>query len=453
MRYSKYVHPFPIDNDMVALYHSLLIRTVFITQQEMQQINLYFERGVTDNETVKETINYLYTNCFVVNNEEEDKALYSKCIEMISEPAISNAYIVVTENCNFNCKYCFISNAVQNVRPVKVMTKETATKAVELLQRTYERQQHAYDKTITFYGGEPLLNFEIIKFFIDEVNRIRKDHYWPSDVKYALITNGSLLTKEILQSIKEYGIALSISYDVDKESHAQRADKTGNNSYDVVKQKIALCREMDVPFSLSITITKTLLEHKNNILAKILALSPQTIAFNLLIPNKDTLQDDDYYKDATDFMLDAFSQLREIGMYEDRIMRKVHSFKENKMHLYDCCASGGNQYVIAPDGTIGICHGYLNDRKYFSANVSDVGFDFREHSDYQYWKKRTPLLMPQCQECECLSICGGGCPYAADYMYGAIYELDTRFCIHAKKVLNWLIKDLYQQIKKNSYEA
>lgn len=448
MQYSKYVHLFPIEDNVIALYHALLIRTVFITNQESEEIRLYFENGTTNNNALIDTINYLYTNYFVVNNEEEDVALYSKCIELISEPAISNAYIVVTENCNFNCKYCFISNAVQNTHPVKVMTKEVASKAVMLLQRTYERQQHSYDKTITFYGGEPLLNFDVIKFFIDEVNKIKKECYWPEDVKYALITNGSLLTKDILRSIKEYGIALSISYDVDKDSHSLRLDKTGGDSYAVVKQKIDLCKEMDVPFSLSITITDTLLKHRNTILSEILQLSPLTIAFNLLIPNKYSQPSDDYYQEATSFMLDTFTKLREVGMYEDRIMRKVHSFKENKMHLYDCCAGGGNQYVIAPNGTIGICHGYLNDRKYFSANVADLDFDFREHVDYRYWKKRTPLLMPQCQNCECLSICGGGCPYAADYMYGSIYELDTRFCIHAKQVLIWLIKDLYHQITR-----
>lgn len=450
MQYSKYVHTFPVGDNVIALYHALLIRTVFITRQEAEEIRMYFAEGKTDNSVLTDTINYLYANYFVVNDKDEDAALYSKCIELISEPAISNAYIVVTENCNFNCKYCFISNAVQNAHPVKVMTKEVASKAVMLLQRTYEKQQHSYDKTITFYGGEPLLNFDVIKFFIDEVNIVKQEHYWPDDVKYALITNGSLLTKDILQTIKEYGIALSISYDVDKDSHSQRLDKSGNDSYAVVKQKIALCREMGVPFSLSITITDTLLKHKETILPEIMKLSPLTIAFNMLIPNKELPQNDDYYKEATAFMLDSFGQLRKMGMYEDRIMRKVHSFKENKMHLYDCCAGGGNQYVIAPDGTIGICHGYLNDRKYFSANVSDLDFDFREHADYKYWKKRTPLLMPQCQDCECLSICGGGCPYAADYIHGSIYELDTRFCIHAKQVLSWLINDLYHNITNST---
>ena len=228
-----------------------------------------------------------------------------------------------------------------------------------------------------------------------------------------------------------------------------KEDKSGADSYDIVRRKIALCKEMDMPFSLSITITDTLLKHRNSVLEDILRLSPQTIAFNLLIPNSGTEQNDEYYQQATDFMLDSFEKLRVVGLYEDRIMRKVHSFKENKMHLFDCCAGGGNQYVIAPDGSIGVCHGYLNNRKYFTSNVCDSDFKFIENSAFKFWKNRTPLLMEKCQDCECLSICGGGCPYAADLMHGSIYALDTRFCIHAKRVLAWLIKDLYNQIKQD----
>ncbi|WP_251620325.1 radical SAM/SPASM domain-containing protein [Odoribacter lunatus] len=438
---------------MVALYHALLVRTVFITYTEAQQLDFYFKTNDIDSDAILETIQYLYVNCYIVVNADEDNKLYNKCIELISPPAISNAYIVVTENCNFNCKYCFISNAVQHAGETKVMTNEVARQTVKLLQKTYERQQTSYDKTITFYGGEPLLNFDVICFFMDEVNRIKEKYYWPSDMKYALITNGFLLTKDILKALQGYGITLSISYDVDKESHAQRIDKNGNNSYEVVREKIGLCHEMGIPFSLSITISEVLLSRKNEVLTEILKLSPATIVFNLLIPNTQRLKNEHYYEDATDFMIQAFIRLRGIGLYEDRIMRKVRAFSENKMHLYDCCAGGGNQYVITPDGKIGICHGYLNNRKYFSSSIYDVDFDFRTQVDYLYWKKRTPLLMKQCQECECLSICGGGCPYAADYMYGSIYELDTRFCIHAKKVLDWMIKDLYYQVvnkRKNS---
>ena len=225
MQYSKYVHISHVENDVMALYHALLIRTVFLNQAELQQINSYLETNRMDHAALSDTVQYLYDNYYLVADDEEDCKLYSKCIELISPTAISNAYMVVTENCNFNCKYCFISNAVQSPGVTKVMTEEVARQAVKLLQRTYEKQQTPYDKTITFYGGEPLLNFEVIRFFMEEVERIKAQGYWPSDVKYALITNGSLLTKDILEALQKYGIALSISYDVDKESHAQRVDK------------------------------------------------------------------------------------------------------------------------------------------------------------------------------------------------------------------------------------
>lgn len=175
MRYSKYVHIVYVDDTIVALYHALLVRTVFVNYTELKQLNLYFATNQISDDKISATIQYLYANYYIITDEDEDKNLYNKCIELISSPAISNAYIVVTESCNFNCQYCFISNAVQTVeKTTKTMTPTVARQTVKLLQRTYEKQQTSYDKTITFYGGEPLLNFDVIRFFMDEVDRIKK---------------------------------------------------------------------------------------------------------------------------------------------------------------------------------------------------------------------------------------------------------------------------------------
>jgi len=444
MQYSKYTHFYNLGSDYIGVFHSLLVRTVFLSKQEKADIDAYLVEGKALSDDVKETANYLYSNYYLISSDGEDQELYRQCVEMIFPPAISNAYIVVTENCNFNCKYCFISDIVSANDKNKVMTKAVAKASVELLQRTYERQQHDYDKTITFYGGEPLLNFEIIQYFMHEVDRVKASAYWPDDVKYAIITNGSLLTKTHIDFLKQNDIALSISYDVDRLSHANRINRSGNDTFDVVRNNIQLCINEKMPYSLSITMSENTLRNRETVLQEVLSLEPLTIAFNMLIPNKHLIPSSTYYEEATDFMIECFKQLRQKGLYEDRMMRKVQAFIDNKLYLYDCCASGGNQFVIAPDGSIGICHGYLNNRKYFSANVLDENFDFQENPDYAYWKKRSPVFMPECQNCECLGICGGGCPYAADYMHGSIYALDDRFCIHAKKVLKWLVNDLFE---------
>lgn len=445
MQFSKYTHFFDVGNDTIGVFHSLLIRTVFLTKHEKESIDLFLENATPLDDNFKETVKYLFSNYYLVNSNNEDEEVYQQCLSLIYPPAISNAYIVVTENCNFNCKYCFISERVTAGGVNKIMTKDVAKASVELLQKTYERQQHEYDKTITFYGGEPLLNFEVIKYFMHEIEHVKLYAYWPSDVKYAIITNGSLLTKEHIAFFRKNNIALSISYDVDEHSHANRANRLGQDTFDVVRNNIQLCINEKMPYSLSITISEDTIRNRGTVLQEIMKLEPLTVAFNMLIPNKHLIPSNTYYEDATDFMIECFKHLRKKGIFEDRVMRKVNAFIDNKLYLYDCCASGGNQYVIAPDGSIGICHGYLNNRKYFSHSVFNKDFDFHTSADFEYWKKRSPVFMSECQECECLGICGGGCPYAADYMHGSIYALDDRFCTHAKKVLRWLIIDLYEQ--------
>ena len=247
MQFSKYAHFFEVGDGSIGVFHSLLVRTVFLSQHEKAAIDAYLTEGRALNNEVQETADYLYSNYYLVSSKEEDEELHRQCVEMIYPPAISNAYIVVTENCNFNCKYCFISDIVSANDKNKVMSKEVAKASVELLQRTYERQQHDYDKTITFYGGEPLLNFEIIRYFMQEVNNVKAAAYWPDDVKYAIITNGSLLTKTHIDFLRQHNIALSISYDVDKHSHSNRTNRAGQETFDVVRNNIQLCIDEKMP--------------------------------------------------------------------------------------------------------------------------------------------------------------------------------------------------------------
>jgi len=79
--------------------------------------------------------------------------------------------------------------------------------------------------------------------------------------------------------------------------------------------------------------------------------------------------------------------------------------------------------------------------------VYDDDFDIGEDPDYKEWSMRSPLNMPQCQKCPALGICGGGCPFQSEIEKGSIWALDDRFCVHAKMTLEWLIWDLFDQIK------
>jgi len=134
-------------------------------------------------------------------------------------------------------------------------------------------------------------------------------------------------------------------------------------------------------------------------------------------------------------------------------MRKVNSFSSQKIHPYDCAASGSRQIVIAPDGQVGICHGYIGSRKHFVGTVFDNDLIVEDTLTYKDWKKRSPITMKQCQSCVALGTCGGGCPCDAEISKGSIWELDERFCVHAKMTIDWIIKDLWSRVKDKAFEV
>ncbi|MFH0876036.1 MAG: SPASM domain-containing protein [archaeon] len=88
-------------------------------------------------------------------------------------------------------------------------------------------------------------------------------------------------------------------------------------------------------------------------------------------------------------------------------------------------------------------------KKYFSQNLNNNP-DPENDITWREWKKRSPLLNETCLECECLANCGGGCPYLAYKEKGSIYEIDERICNISKKILEWMIWDLYDKMQEDS---
>ena len=152
--------------------------------------------------------------------------------------------------------------------------------------------------------------------------------------------------------------------------------------------------------------------------------------------------DEEYMRKATTKMLEFFSIAREKGIYEDRIMRKLNSFVSQKIHVWDCQATG-NQLVCSPDGGLGVCQEGVGQKKYFYGDVFSP-FNFHQNKDIKKWNERTPLNMPQCYDCSAIGICGGGCSYSAWLRNGSIWSIDDRFCTHSLVILEWLINDLYK---------
>lgn len=158
---------------------------------------------------------------------------------------------VMTNACNMCCVYCQAQDSEQLYKGM--MNKDTAKKAVEIaLQAPGEAI------TFEFQGGEPLLNFEVIKFIVEYTEAHKND----KDVIYTIVTNTLLLTDEIIAFLKKYKVTVSTSLDGNREIHnANRPKIIGGGTYDIVCNNIRKLQNNMIQVGAIQTTTRKSLEN------------------------------------------------------------------------------------------------------------------------------------------------------------------------------------------------
>ena len=153
-------------------------------------------------------------------------------IQSIVEKGLNQIVLQVTQNCNLRCSYCAYSGSYYNRKHSnKRMSKETALRAVDFFM---EHSSEIEDATIGFYGGEPLLEIDLIREVISYV----EENYPERKVRYNLTTNLTLLTKEILDFFVEKNVVIMISIDGPKEiQDRNRMFVSGTGSFSTVITK------------------------------------------------------------------------------------------------------------------------------------------------------------------------------------------------------------------------
>lgn len=147
--------------------------------------------------------------------------------------------VIPTLRCNHRCVYCHASSKAQNAKGYD-MDEETARKTVDFIF-----QSPSPYITIEFQGGEPLLNFEIVRYIVDYANELNKKH--KKDLLFAIVTNLSLMDDEKLDYLIKNDVGICTSLDGRTELHN--------------KNRISLCKA-DSYFFVSRGIKKIQQEYK-----------------------------------------------------------------------------------------------------------------------------------------------------------------------------------------------
>ncbi len=460
LQFSRYAHAY-VRHGVFAAFHALKLKPVFVDAQGYEAVAkiIHASEAYTESEIATQpdrpgllkVIKALVDNRVLSEKAGFDDEVISNFRRGIRPPEVRIAYFILSESCNLACRYCF-EKAPTRSAGGDMMSESVALKCVDFFERmlSLNGPVEEEEKSIIFYGGEPLLNYGTLLFSLREIRKRQEsgNAHWKT-VQLSLVTNGTLLTRDRLIELSSLGLSIGISIDGPEDiTNANRYHPGKRGCFNEAKRAIDLCKGIGVDFSLSMTLSEAAVQSYSEVMEFIWDAAPKSVGFNILLGGSEEMPEDEYSKRAADFIVGAFQEFRKRGIYEDRMMRKVRAFTRSRVYPFDCGAAGGNQVVFSPAGRVGICHGYLADKRYFPSTVDDGSFKPGEDPVFLEWARRTPLMMAGCQTCEAMGICGGGCPMNAERTKGALFELDDRFCVHARTTLEWLVWDLYENAKR-----
>lgn len=459
---SRFTHSYDL-GEAVALYHSLRMKPVYLSKNSFGSLQAWLASSFCDSienapDEIKTEVQELAKYKILTQTQDEDDRVLSFVRSKIPSPAVNVCYMIMSEQCNLACKYCFLGNNDCDKRSnfsLENMSVETAEKALEFFIRQIKESGLDIEDNkpvIIFYGGEPLINFKVLEYTAERVNELRNTEKCMRNVEMSIVTNGLLLNEFRIKRLHELGVGIGISIDgFTEEANSMRVDLEGKPVFSHILDTLNLCKRLGVDVSLSVTLSEETIKNTKDILNLVDAYGVKSFGFNIMMSSDTFVLPQSYNEAAAQFIIDEFLELRERGIYEDRMMRKLKSFSKAQVYFSDCAATTGGQIVVAPNGQVGICHGCLYNKQYFVTNISDDDFVASKDENFIEWSQLTPLNHEECMDCPALGICGGGCPINAMHLKpgNTIHSIDERFCAHSKKTLEFFIKDLYRIIAQD----
>jgi|GEM_PF-583082 len=429
------------------LYHSLLIRKVY-GDGLLGKIYESFQSGTPlEDEEAKSFLPLLQEEGYLIPKGSDPHGPLKAAQKnfTLHKPHISILYLLVTNNCNLTCAYCNIES--EKRKPAgfsfSYMTAEVAREAIELFIRT--RNQNT-DPTVIFYGGEPLLNWEVMKETLFYLRKREKEGvFGERKLKIQMVSNGTLITPEIAKILKETGVNAGISIDGMRRHHdLSRPKREKCGSWDDSIRGFFLCRKAGMNPGISCTLGEHNMPEIREI-AEYFAteLEIRGLGFNI---QKGLPADHPSVVCpglATEKIIEAFRVFRQYGIFEDRILRKIKCFIGEAIWYHDCAGYGG-QITVSPQGWVGPCHIFTEDGQFLIGDIADPDLDKKimEGEVLKTWCRRTPVFMKECLACEALGICGGGCALQAHVRGKDLFAMDEEFCLHCKTALRWMFEEL-----------
>ncbi|MBR5914340.1 MAG: thioether cross-link-forming SCIFF peptide maturase [Selenomonadaceae bacterium] len=351
---------------------------------------------------------------------------------------VKSLCLMVAQDCNLRCKYCFGAGGSYGKRGV--MTEEVGKAAVDFIIKNSGLRKHC---EIDFFGGEPLINFRTVKAVTEYVRQ--REVETGKIFKLTLTTNGVALDDEKISWLNENNISLVLSLDGRKEVHdAMRPDLNGRGSYDkVVKNflKAVQSRNGD-NYYLRGTYTNRNLDFASDVESMLSA------GFDVLSIEPVVLKDSPLALTEKDLLriFEEYYKLSEMYLERRRAGKGFFFFHFNvDLSNGPCvakrlagCGAGHEYFAVAENGDLYPCHQFVGREKYKLGDVFNGVEESARHWT-KYFRESHVMNKPKCRECWAKYFCSGGCHANADLFNGDIRKPYEIGCEIQKKRLECAI--------------
>lgn len=347
--------------------------------------------------------------------------------------------LMVQSNCNLKCTYCYeVANGFHSTGTR--MDLETGKRSVEFLIQRSGTRQHV---EITFFGGEPLMNFPLIRELVAYCKQ--REAQTGKRFAYQLTTNATLLTDEIIAYLVEHQFAVMVSLDGPPELNDRyRVDLRGRGTGATAlanARKLAKAQRAAGVREAMIRVTMTHENHDSHAIDAFLrAQGFRRIMLgssNGRADHKDAwdIQPEDLgaMREANERSIDAYvawldgkAQRADSAAHLDRAVSDLQTALRTPSTAPSIrCGVGRNMQAISRDGKIYPCHRYAGDAA-FELGTLEQGLD--EQKVRSYYDGVLRVKEEHCSKCWARITCGGQCPWYISTSEGAILHPDEASC-------------------------
>ena len=338
----------------------------------------------------------------------------------------------VAHTCNLNCSYCFASQGKYHGDRA-LMSFEVGKRAFDFL---IENSGTRRNLEVDFFGGEPSLNFDVVKRLVEYARSI--EGKYNKNFRFTYTTNGMVLTDEMIEFLNRemHNVVLSLDGRREVNDHFRR-DYQGRGSYDVIVpnfQKLVKSRGCK-GYYVRGTFTHNNVDFTNDLFHM------ADLGFTELSMEPVVCPPDDPYALTEEDLPKLFEQYEILAkeMIKRRREGRPFTFYHYMLDLKNgpCiykritgCGSGTEYMAVTPWGELFPCHQFVGDPRYSLGNVFDgvknteVQDEFRSCNSYS---------RPECRDCWAKLYCSGGCAANAYHATGSINGVYKYGCELFKK--------------------